>query len=132
MAFLPENVLRSIGFKYLGNNVKLSDKASIYNAGAISIGDNTRIDDFCILSAGVNGITLGRHIHITCYSMMMGQGRIIMENFSGLSSRVAIYSSSDDYSGVAMANPTVPIEFTNGTRRLNSRCLNEVSIPDLL
>lgn len=36
-----------------------------------------------------------------------------MEDFSGLSSRVAVYSSSDDYSGRFMTNPTVPAEFTN-------------------
>lgn len=36
-----------------------------------------------------------------------------MEDFSGLSSRVAVYSSSDDYSGNALTNPCVPKEFTN-------------------
>ena len=30
-----------------------------------------------------------------------------------ISSRVAIYSSSDDYSGASMTNPTVPPQFTN-------------------
>lgn len=113
MAFLSEGQLKLIGFKYIGKSVKISDRASIYNASAISIGDHTRIDDYCILSAGASGITLGRYIHIACYVSLIGQGSIIMEDFSGVSSRVSIYSSTDDFSGVAMTNPTVPMDYTN-------------------
>jgi galactoside O-acetyltransferase len=36
-----------------------------------------------------------------------------MKDFSGLSSRVSIYSSTDDYSGEFMTNPTVSPKFTN-------------------
>lgn len=56
MAFIPEEKLKEMGFKSLGKNVKISDKASIYNCDRISIGDNTRIDDFCVISGTV---TLG-------------------------------------------------------------------------
>ena len=35
-----------------------------------------------------------------------------MLDFSGLSSRVSIYSSSDDYSGATLTNPTVSSELT--------------------
>ena len=47
-AFLSEIELQKMGFKFVGNNVKLSDKCSIYNPSNIEIGSNTRIDDFCI------------------------------------------------------------------------------------
>lgn len=113
MVFLTQEQLNAIGFKFLGKDVLISDKASIYNAGAISIGDHTRIDDFCILSAGAGGITLGRYIHIACYCSLIGQGPITLDDFSGLSSRVAVYSSSDDFSGAVMANPTIPEEYKN-------------------
>jgi galactoside O-acetyltransferase len=36
-----------------------------------------------------------------------------MADFSGLSGRVSIYTSSDDYSGEYMTNPTVPDYLTN-------------------
>lgn len=36
-----------------------------------------------------------------------------MENFSGVSSRCAIYAESDDYSGNALTNPTVANEYRN-------------------
>ena len=53
MSFFSDAELFDLGFASLGENVKISRKASIYGAGQISIGNNVRVDDFCILSAGV-------------------------------------------------------------------------------
>lgn len=113
MAFYTQAELEAFGFKYLGENVKLSKLASIYNAKNIEIGDNSRIDDFCVLSAGEGGISIGRYVHIAVYTSIMGTGRVIMEDFTGLSSKCALYSSNDDYSGEFMTNPTVPSKYTN-------------------
>ena len=113
MAFLSEIELQKIGFKYIGNNVRLSDRCSIYNPSNIEIGSNTRIDDFCILSAGMDGIKIGSYVHIACYCSLIGQGLIELKDFVGLSSRGAIYSSNDDYSGNYMTGPCVPSMFTN-------------------
>lgn len=52
MGFYSREQLEKIGFKSLGKNVLISDKSSIYSPENISIGNNVRIDDFCILSAG--------------------------------------------------------------------------------
>lgn len=111
MAFLTDYQLRQVGFKFLGKEVKISDKAAIYNAGAIQIDDYSRIDDFSILSAGPEGIEIGKYVHIAAYCSLIGKCRIRMDDFSGLSSRVAIYSSSDDYSGETLTNPCVPDQY---------------------
>lgn len=111
--FLSKKDLRKIGFRSYGKNVLISDKCSIYNPGNISIGSNVRIDDFCILSAGSGGIEIGDYVHIGCYSLLVGKEKITMENFSGLSSRVSIYSSSDDFTGEYLSNPCVPNECRN-------------------
>ena len=108
MGFLSARYLKEIGFKYIGTNVKISEKASLYNPQNVSIGDNTRIDDFCILSAGKGGIELGSFVHISCYVSLIGAGKIIIKDFSALSTRVAVFSSNDDYSGIHMANATIP------------------------
>lgn len=108
MATLTRPQLEKLGFKSFGSNVYISDKASFYNAQNIEIGNNVRIDDFCILSAGLGGISLGNYIHIAAYSSLIGAGRIELKDFSNISSRVSIYSSSDDYSGATMTNPMVP------------------------
>ena len=102
----------ALGLSKIGDNVLISRKASIYGASHIHIGNNVRIDDFCILSAGEEGIHLGSYIHIAAYTSIIGKARIILEDFSGLSSRVSVYSSSDDYSGKVMTNPTIPEKLT--------------------
>lgn len=113
MSFLSKKELEKIGFKHLGKNVLISDKCSIYNAKNISIGDNTRIDDFSILSAGEGGIEIGEYVHIACFASLIGKAKITMKDFSGVSSRVAVYSSSDNYNGEWMTNPCLPITVTN-------------------
>lgn len=113
MGYLDESQLASMGFRSYGKNVKISSHSNIYGASMISIGNNVRIDDFCIVSAGPGGIELGNYIHIACYCSLIGKEKIVMEDFSGLSSRTCVYSSSDDYSGNAMTNPMVPEKYTN-------------------
>lgn len=113
MAFLNQQDLESIGFSALGTNVLISDKASFYNPSKISIGNNVRIDDFCVLSAGEGGIEIGDYIHVAVFSSLIGAGKIKLANFVNISSRVSIYSSNDDYSGESLTNPMVPDEFKN-------------------
>ncbi|MEN3797515.1 acyltransferase [Aeromonas caviae] len=113
MAYLTDAQLAAMGFASLGSNVLISDKASIYGANRIRIGSNVRIDDFCVLSAGEGGIDIGSFIHIAVYSSLIGAGKITLSDFCNISSRVAIYSSNDDYSGDYMTNPMVPNEYTN-------------------
>jgi galactoside O-acetyltransferase len=113
MGFYSQQELEHIGFKDLGRNVKLSRKASIYNPQAISIGDNTRIDDYSVISAGEGGIQIGCYVHIAVFCCLIGKGNIMVNDFANLSGRVSIYSSNDDYSGNYMTNPTINKNYTN-------------------
>jgi galactoside O-acetyltransferase len=111
MAFLTFDNLKQLGFKKIGKDVKVSDKASIYGAENIEIGDYTRIDDFSIISAGKGGIKIGRNVHIACYCSIIGSAEIILNDFCGISSRVSIYSSNDNYSGICLTGPTIPAAY---------------------
>lgn len=105
-SFYSYDELRNIGFNHIGNNVKISRKASFYVPNKISIGDNVRIDDFCILSGN---ITIGNYIHIAAYSALYGGDKgIVLDDFVNISSRVCVYSVNDDYSGNSMTNPMIP------------------------
>lgn len=115
MGILTRDQIQELGFAHVGENCRLSDKTSYYNCKHIHIGNNVRIDDFCVLSAGMGGIYIGDYIHIAVYSSLIGAAKITLDDFSNISSRVSIYSSNDDYSGTAMTNPLVPAEFTNVT-----------------
>lgn len=111
MAFLSQAELAKIGFAAIGHDCLISDKASFYNPSQISIGHHVRIDDFCVLSAGKKGIVLGNYIHIAIFCSLIGQELISMADYSGLSSRVAVYSSTDDFSGKHLTNPMVSDQF---------------------
>ena len=112
VALLSSKAIESLGFAAVGENVMISDRASFYNCAGISMGSNVRIDDFCVLSAGAGGIHIGEHVHVAVYSSLIGAGRITLSDFCNISSRVSLYSSSDDYSGATMTNPTVPHDYT--------------------
>lgn len=112
MAHLTRDEIDRMGFASVGEGTMISDRASFYNCARISIGDYVRIDDFCVLSAGVGGISIGSYVHIAVHSSLMGAGRIVLSDYCNFSSRVAVYSSSDDYSGEFMTNPMVPSEYT--------------------
>lgn len=115
MATLTREALDKLGFASVGENVQISDRASFFGACRIALGNNVRIDDFCVLSAGMGGISVGQHVHIAVYSSLIGSGKITLSDFCNISSRVAIYSSTDDYSGATLTNPTIPSEFTGVT-----------------
>lgn len=108
-SFYTPDELQEIGFASIGEDVRISKKASIYGASKMSIGNHVRIDDFCILSGK---IVLENYIHIAAYcGIWGGNAGVTMHSFSGLSSRSVIYAASDDYSGVALTNPTVPEKY---------------------
>ena len=106
-SFCTNEELLDNGFKYIGRNVLISRKASIYSPENISIGDNVRIDDFTILSASGGSIEIKNHIHIAAFCNLIGKGGIVMDDYSGLSSRVSLYSATDDFSGNYLIGPTM-------------------------
>jgi acetyltransferase-like isoleucine patch superfamily enzyme len=113
-SFLSKNEIRNIGFRKIGTNIDISRNACIYNPELISLGNNVRIDDFCILSGS---ITIGSYVHISAYAALFGSAGITLEDFVSISSRVSIYSVNDDYSGEYLTNPTVPRELSNITEK---------------
>lgn len=111
-SFYSEEELANLGIASIGKNVLISRKASIYGGDNIQIGNNVRIDDFCILSGKIQ---LGSFIHISAYTSLFGgkEKGIVMEDYTTVSSRCVIYALSDDYSGEYMTNAVIPKEFTN-------------------
>jgi galactoside O-acetyltransferase len=108
--------LSALGFQSLGDNLRISRRASFYNTAKISIASNVRIDDFCIVSAGEGGVAIGNFIHIAAYTSIIGGGSVHIEDFANISARVSIYSSNDDYSGEYLTGPMIPSEYTKITR----------------
>lgn len=106
--YYTEQELKKLGIQF-GENVLISSKVSIYGKN-IQIGNNVRIDDFCILTGDIK---IGSFVHIAAFSLLSGSSGIVLEDFVNLSSRVSIFSQSDDYSGEYMTNPMVACTYTN-------------------
>ena len=111
MAYFTAKELEAMGFKRIGKNVKISKQASIYNYEQIEIGDNSRIDDFCVISGKVN---IGINVHITPMCLVAGGEKgIIFEDFTTIAYGVQVFTQSDDYSGNTMTNSTIPDRYKN-------------------
>jgi acetyltransferase-like isoleucine patch superfamily enzyme len=112
--FLGREALAAFGFRRLGVDVRISDKASIYDPGLIEIGDHSRIDDFCVVSGNV---VLGRNVHVAVFcNIAGGEVGVTFEDFSGLAYGCHVFSQSDDYSGRSLTNPTVPDRYKHETK----------------
>jgi galactoside O-acetyltransferase len=126
MAYLNSQQLADLGFKHIGKNVLISDSAKIYGADLMSIGDNSRIDDFVVLSGSV---TIGRNVHIAVHSSLNAStNKIVVEDFAGVSFGCHLFAASEDYTGIALTNPTVPAEFRRNVPVANIRLGRHVVI----
>jgi len=115
--YYTEPDLKNAGFKSVGKNVSIAKNCTIIGLSNIEIGDNVRIDGYCsIIAAGTGYVKLGSYIHIGGYCMLSAGDGIVMDDFSGLSQGVRIYSRTDDYSGKYLTNPTVPEKYIGITQ----------------
>lgn len=111
-SFYNNEELARLGLKKYGEDVLISRKCSIYGGENIEIGDNVRIDDFCILSGNIK---IGSHIHISAYVALYGAKGIIMEDYTGISPRSTIFTAMDDFSGGYLIGPIHDNNLTNVT-----------------
>jgi len=109
-SFYGPEELAGLGLRGYGTEVRISRYSRIYGADRITVGSQVRIDDFSFIVGGV-GITIGSHTHIAPHACLIGGGGIEIEDFAGVSSRAAIYSVTDDYSGESLTNPWIPQRF---------------------
>lgn len=111
-SFYTEEELQMLGLKSFGSEVKISRNAKLYGVENISVGNNVRIDDFCILSGN---ITLGSNIHVSPYTALYGAKGIILEDNTGISPCSTIFSAMDDFGGDYLIGPVHLVSKTNVT-----------------
>lgn len=109
-SFYSLEELTELGFLSVGTNVLISKKASFYSPEKMIIGDNVRIDDFCILSGNID---LGSNIHISAFCGLYGKYGITMEDYTGLSPHTMVFSAVDDFGGDYLIGPIHPEVKTN-------------------
>jgi galactoside O-acetyltransferase len=101
-------------FKYIHSSVKYFNSTIFINKQNIIINENTHIDDFVFFNGGVNTF-IGKNVHISAFSSIIGGGELTMDDFSGLSCGCRIITGSDDFSGNSLTNLTIPKKYRNIT-----------------
>lgn len=112
---LTDDELAAAGFASVGTDVAVHRSAAIFGAGHIHLGSHVRIDCFCVLSAGPGTVRLGDHIHLSAGVHVFGTAGVTLEDFANLSSRVSVFSVSDDFVEGHLTGPTVPAELRKVT-----------------
>lgn len=111
-SFMTLEEIQDVGFGAVGINALVSRKASFYSPEKIFLGNNVRIDDFCVLSGEIK---IGNFVHIAAYGAIFGSFGVQIDDYSGISVRTTIISSTDDISGDFFGNPTIPNQWRNVT-----------------
>lgn len=92
--YLSPGALLEIGFKSVGRNPRVSVKCSFYGIDG-DLGDNVRIDDFCVLKGKLH---IGSFVHIASFGLVSGaHDRITIGDFVSLAARCTVLTGSDDY-----------------------------------
>lgn len=98
--------LLSLGLK-VGENVFIDRSVRFFGGKNIELGSDVRIDCFCLITAEAP-VKIGNFVHIAPYTGLFGAAGMELEDYVGISSRVSLYSTSDDYSEGHLTNPMVP------------------------
>jgi acetyltransferase-like isoleucine patch superfamily enzyme len=97
--------LRSMGIQ-CGSNILVHRTVQFFGDNIV-LGSNVRIDCFCVITSGER-VLIGDNVHVGAYSCLFGAAGITICDFAGISARCSLFSTSDDYSGGHLTNPTVP------------------------
>lgn len=111
--YYTESELSQLGFASCGADVRISRNCAIIGVKNVRIGSHVRIDDYVVISAGSGSLLVGNYVHIAAGAYLGCAGGITMADFAGISHGAKVYSASDDYSGAALTNPTVPKQYLN-------------------
>lgn len=114
-------------FKNCGNNVIIDVGVIIEGAEYIRVGNNVKIDKYCIISTGRNlsgnitrrknkhykheegELIIGDNVHITQFCIIMAYGGISIGNNCGLSASTKVYSLTNTPTDPAHPNTIISI-----------------------
>ncbi len=133
--YYSKEEIKKIGFRKVGEDVKISKLVRIFRPERISIGNNVRIDDYCVLSGD---ITIGNNVFLAFgVKIMCGKARLSVGDYVGIAYQTVIIGEADDYSGNYLYGPLVPEKYrkvTGNKITINSYCIigaNCTILPDI-
>ncbi|HEX4759375.1 MAG TPA: acyltransferase [Thermoleophilaceae bacterium] len=91
-----------------GEDVQVFEHALLLKPESISIGDKTRLDDYCRIEGG-EGVEIGPRIHISSFCSIFGGGRALLGDMCGMSQGSRVITGSEQVTGAM--NPVSPAEW---------------------
>ena len=102
--FFSKDELRDLGIRF-GKNCLIHKSSNIVFPKNLILENNVRVDAFTNI-VNPQRIKLKTNVHIGPYCLLSAnRGSITLENNSGLSAGVQIYTHSDDYTGTSFFGP---------------------------
>jgi len=102
--------------KYNIPGVTTYEYTKIVGIENITFGKNIIIDDFAFIYATTH-IAIGNHVHIACFSSLIGGAELTIEDFVAVSQGARILTGTDDFKDWGFGNSTVPLKYRNITRK---------------
>jgi acetyltransferase-like isoleucine patch superfamily enzyme len=96
-----------------GDNVQIH-KSVLFFGHNVEIASNVRIDCHCVITSGEK-VKIGNNVHLGIGVYLVGTAGITIEDFAGISARCTFFTTSDDYSGGHLTNPTILDKFRKVT-----------------
>lgn len=81
-------------FARVGEDVQVFEHALILKPETISIGDNSRLDDYCRLEGGER-LQIGRHVHVSSFSSIIGGGTCLIGDMADVAHGARVITGSD-------------------------------------
>lgn len=116
-SFLSTLELNKLGFSDVGDkNVFVSRHAKIYGAEYLSLANNIRIDDFCVISVGQPS-TIGNWVHIGTSASIHCPIGIDIEDFAGISPGSRVFGISNNFSDEFPMHPYLNPDLLSTTKK---------------
>lgn len=79
---------------HVGEDVQVFEHALVLKPETISIGDHSRIDDYCRLEGG-EALQIGRHVHVSSFSSVIGGGTCLIGDMGDVAHGARVITGSD-------------------------------------
>lgn len=112
--YYDEDELRSMGYKSVGTDVRVSKTAVIKHPELVSIGNHVAIDPFTYIATQME---IGNYIHIATGTAIIGgeKSKLVMEDYSFFAPHCTAVCGTDDYTGEGLGGPTIPTRYRQTT-----------------
>jgi acetyltransferase-like isoleucine patch superfamily enzyme len=95
-----------------GEDVQVFEHALLLKPEKISVGDNTRLDDYCRIEGGER-TDIGPRVHISSFCSIFGGGTALVGDMASMAQGSRLITGSDQITGAM--NPVSPAEWRDVT-----------------